>query len=251
MPPFRLPQEMKAEFGNDPLRHRRAGFKFCTSGTVEHILRGRVRIGSLAKFRRLESASLVDGSEGTISQFVIDDVDYFETHPNSTVRGIVHQRNEGQITIANCLFEHVFDFPAFCFTYDFNEEAYRSLCDADNQYDRCVEIQNLRSFANIVAKRLSAGRTPNIPTGYLCLPVHYGGNLLTDVRDDPGTSIRRAFMKSKKFAPNKEGRMVFFEEGRETAGYRGVTFRNGDIFDIPELRPLLREVTIPKEWKSP
>jgi hypothetical protein len=236
-----------AEFEKHRFFGRQSGYKFCDSTNAGRILdEGSVRIGTLKEFRELESSSLKDQNEGINSQLATEEIKHHETHSSSLVRGIIGDET-GSTTFQNVGFSTSFDFPTFCFTYEFNEKTYRSLCDENNHYDTCVEIVDLHSFGNLVAKQLSAGSKKNV--GYFCLPVLYG-EISNSVRDAPFSAANRAFRKAGIFNANAEGRLIFLEADREEFGYPFVKLKDNGINFISSLRHLVRRVEIPPSWSD-
>jgi hypothetical protein len=234
----------------NPLIGRRGAFKFCASENLNAIWRrGSTRIGSLAEFRALESKALRDEDEGQVRQ-VADDpepISYEEFHPDSVARNCLRQESGGRISARNVIFQTPYDFATYCFSYQFTREVFQSLSDEGNQYDSCVEIIDLRRFAETLSDFLA--KSSNTPIlRYLSLPVQYG-DISNSVRDRPYSAVRRAFIKPLVFSANTEGRIVLFEPGKEQSGYTRVTFSAGNIFLIPNVTNLVRPIEIPAAWR--
>jgi hypothetical protein len=210
---------------------------------LPEILRGSLKIGSYAEFRKLESGQLNDPDEGHNTVGIDALTALSEFHAESIIHSAIKTApgvDPSTIVLEGLTIQHEFDFPTFCFSYENTWEVFSSLKDEKNQYDGVIEITDIRAVASIIAQGLSDLTGKYL--SYIYLPVTY--KAVVRQPNEPGPSnLQRAFEKPLAFSANKEGRLLFVIPDNPD----GPTIGNWDgIFRSGKLSPYLRQVAFPK-----
>lgn len=243
---LRLPPALNTAFGGGWLPGATRGYKFVKDEHARTMLeRGIVRIGRLSEYRDIESVSLRDNREGVNAIRGASRASYDDLSENSLARKLIKNSSLGiQLNIIleeGGALEWRFDFPVFCFSYEYGDEAGASLCDASNAYTACIEISDTFRFAEIVAEHLE--HSVCRPVRYLCLPVQYSDTERTLHNESPD-NLLVAFEKPSRFAPNREGRIVFAlpDHPSEFRIWEGPDQPFSGIVEIPALKSLFRRI---------
>lgn len=148
------------------------GYKFLNSKLVDSMMRGRIRLGSLAYYRAMEGPQWVaDRNEG-VDITTLKNFSYRRNHPQSELHrrklsamGIKTEDNGADnINFIGTVFTEETAPPChiYCFSLDPFDSARKAMCEdapQEYRYDACVEIADIDWFCRCV----SNGKIDGLP----------------------------------------------------------------------------------------
>ena len=195
-----MPATLKEAFQRSPFYGRSRVYKFCEKQHVSGMVNdGVVKIGTLWDFRKHESASTRDQSEG-LEMSRLAGTTLFDALPATSIAHELFSIASGSnFIMTNTGFSRDYNCYAFCFSYELSASVAQSF-----SYDAVVEISDIYLFAQKIIELHSQFKG----WGYMCGPVSYAKATLS-ARLPAREELLSAFEKDVSFKENKEGRVIF------------------------------------------